>query len=462
MNGHTADDLEKLLERMREERARVDEAGGQPFVVPPNGGAAQQNSADAQNNSAAAAANGTAQDGPAQSQAAPKSKPKPKPKPKREPEPSKMIFGRDLRHPDPAKYVEVPEHLRVDPNKVHIDALLIERVSDVPAFAVEWLWPGRIPLGRLTLLTGEPGICKSLVALDIAARVSTGAPWPDAPGQSREPACALVFSMEDDLHDTIKPRLMLAGADHQRTFVVEGIFNKPPYNDLRLTRRFRVQEDINSLRQALKELWPVRLVVFDPITAYCGNGDGVAMSVVHSMLAPLIQLAAECRVAILCTTHLRGSSRKAVYQAAGNLSFTTAARAVWGLVHDPRDKTRRLMVPVKMNLAPDTTGLAFRINPRGKLVWESEPVTLTADEALSEEREASKTKRATRWLREVLEAESRSSEWIMARGKVFGFSSSTIYRAAGALNVTMVQGGSGDAKCSIWSLRAGSVENLKI
>jgi hypothetical protein len=259
--------------------------------------------------------------------------------------------------------------------------------------------------------------------------------------------------MEDDLHDTIKPRLMLAGADDKRTYAVEGIFNKPPYDDLRLTRRFRVREDINSLREALRELWPVRLVVFDPITAYCGNGDGVAMSVVHSMLAPLIQLAAECRVAILCTTHLRGSSRKAVYQAAGNLSFTTAARAVWGLVHDPRDKTRRLMVPVKMNLAPDTTGLAFRIGPKGKLEWESEAVTVSADEAMQQARAASKSNMATRWLRETLEAGSQSSESIMAKGKELGFSASTIYRAAAALGVTIEQGGFSDAKCSTWSLR---------
>jgi hypothetical protein len=174
------------------------------------------------------------------------------------------------------------------------------------------------------------------------------------------------------------------------------------------------------------------------------------MSVVHSMLAPLIDMAAQFEVAILCTTHLRGSSRKAVHSAVGNLSFTTAARAVWGMVHDARDKARRLMVPVKMNLAPDATGLAFRIDPQGKLVWETEPVPLSADEALQEEREASKYLRAECWLREVLTAGSQSSESIMARGKELGCSRSTIYRAAAALNVTMEQGGPGH--CSTWSL----------
>jgi hypothetical protein len=177
------------------------------------------------------------------------------------------------------------------------------------------------------------------------------------------------------------------------------------------------------------------------------------MSVVHSMLAPLLELAAQDQVAILCTTHLRGSSRKAVYQAAGNLSFTTAARAVWGLVPDARDKTRRLMVPVKMNLAPETAGLAFRIDPQGRLVWESEAVSLSADEALQDQRAASKHTTVIRWLRELLAAGSQSSECVMAQGKELGFSKSTIYRAAAVLKVAMQQGGAGDAKCSTWSLR---------
>jgi len=264
--------------------------------------------------------------------------------------------------------------------------------------------------------------------------------------------------MEDDLCDTIKPRLMRAGADDQRTYVIEGVFNKPPYRDLRFKRRFRIQEDILSLRQALTELWPVRLVVFDPITAYCGNGDGVAMSVVHSMLAPLMELAAEYEVAILCTTHLRGSSRKAVYQAVGNLSFTTAARAVWGLVHDARDKARRLMVPVKMNLAPDATGLAFRIDAEGKLVWETEPVSLSADEALDEEREASKNRGAVCWLLQELAKGSLTGKVVVARGREYGFSASTLRRVRRLAGVTIKREGNGKRRRSIWSLTGGPHE----
>jgi hypothetical protein len=253
MNDPTASDLEKLLERMREERERADAESLRPPA--PNGHAPMNERA------------GTSP----------------------EPEPSKLLFGRDLRNPPASlKDVYVPPEYHTDPKKVHIDSLVIERVADVPEYPVKWLWPGRIPLSRVTLVAGDPGICKSLVALDIAARVTSGAPWPDEPppsegragsvpaeneraGTPREPAGAIVFSMEDDLCDTIKPRLMRAGADDQRTYVIGGVYNKPPYRDLRVKRRFRIQEDILCLKQALLELRPVRLVVFDPISAYCGS-----------------------------------------------------------------------------------------------------------------------------------------------------------------------------------------------
>jgi len=53
--------------------------------------------------------------------------------------------------------------------------------NDVQPEQRRWLWPARIPLGKLTLLIGDPGVGKSLLATDLAARVSAGLPWPDTP-----------------------------------------------------------------------------------------------------------------------------------------------------------------------------------------------------------------------------------------------------------------------------------------
>ena len=94
-------------------------------------------------------------------------------------------------------------------------------VADVPAEPVRWLWPGRIPLGKLTVLDGDPGMGKSTVTLTIAAKVSTGSPFPD--GARPEPADVILLSAEDEIADTIRPRLEAAGADLTQAFVLPDV-----------------------------------------------------------------------------------------------------------------------------------------------------------------------------------------------------------------------------------------------
>lgn len=91
-------------------------------------------------------------------------------------------------------------------------AAISRKLTELEREQLAWLWPGRIPLGKLTLLAGDPGLGKSFVTLDIAARVSSGEPWPDMPLFPQSPAGVLLFNAEDDLGDTIAPRLDQAGA----------------------------------------------------------------------------------------------------------------------------------------------------------------------------------------------------------------------------------------------------------
>jgi hypothetical protein len=363
------------------------------------------------------------------------------------------MFGREMRAAITRYGGVASDRYCVDPSRAFVDSLCIERVSDVRSLPVEWLWPGRIPLGRLTLVAGEPGIGKSLVAVDLAARVSRGAAWPDHPERPQKPAGAIIFSLEDDLRDTILPRLNRAGADLNRTFACEGVWNHPPFENLKIKRQFRVPDDILSLHLALQELWPVRLVIIDPINAYCGKGDGSGASVVHSMLWPLAELAAQYNVAIVCTTHLRSSGRRALYRAAGSLSFTTAARAVWGIMRHPHEATKRVMLPVKMNLAPDITGLGFRIDETGAVVWDDEPVALTADGALEAERDGSKFGEATQFLKEILADGPRSGLEVIAEAADRGISRATLKRARLGLKVLIDMTGPCEKGRSKWSLK---------
>lgn len=358
--------------------------------------------------------------------------------------PSKLIFGQELRDVTDFDPAQIPPEFRSNPQDVFVDSLVIERVSDIKPLPVEWLWPGRVPLGKLTLLAGDPGICKSLVALDMAARLSRGAAWPDDPTKPQPPASAIVFSMEDDLQDTIVPRLLRSGVDGDRAFVVDGVHNRPPYVDLQWKRPFRIPDELPSLEKAIQELWPVRLIVFDPLTAYCGKGDGRARSGVHSMLDPLNALARKYGVAILGTTHLKnGDSNKAIYRAALDTAFTTAARSVWAIVYDGDHPKRRLMVQTKMNLAAEIEGLALEIGPDGRIVWDVEPVDIAADRALARERYGKRKWEAMDFLQTVLADGPLLSSELLRLAREAGISTTTLNRARHALGVIWDQEGYG-------------------
>lgn len=102
------------------------------------------------------------------------------------------------------------------------DRLELKCLAEIESIPLHWLWENRIPLGKLTLLVGDPGLEKSLITLDIASRISTGARWPDDNGNAPL-GNVIILSTEDDVADTIKPRLLAAGADCSRVFIIEAV-----------------------------------------------------------------------------------------------------------------------------------------------------------------------------------------------------------------------------------------------
>ena len=103
------------------------------------------------------------------------------------------------------------------------DTLVVSRLEHVESRQVQWLWPDRIPLGKLTIIAGNPGLGKSLLAIDIGARVSTGTPFVDCRDTRNRAGSVIVLSAEDDIADTIKPRFEAARANVKRIEVVEGV-----------------------------------------------------------------------------------------------------------------------------------------------------------------------------------------------------------------------------------------------
>jgi len=283
-----------------------------------------------------------------------------------------------LLHPDPA--------VRHAPTAQKLSPVLV-CVADVQPELVRWLWPGRIALGKLTLLCGDPGLGKSFITLDLAARTSTGLAWPDMPLLKASPSGVVLLSAEDDLADTIRPRLDAAGADVGRVESLQAV-RRLCFDGKTEDTYFDLTQDLPALEAAIQKTSECRLVVIDPLTAYLGKIDGHKNAEVRAILARLFELAAKHKVAVLAVTHLnKASTLPAIYRAMGSLAFVAAARAVWAVVRDEDDESgrRRLFVPVKNNLGADETGLAYALEPVGQTArvrWESDPVNIRADAAL--------------------------------------------------------------------------------
>jgi AAA domain-containing protein len=337
------------------------------------------------------------------------------------------------------------EGMPTSPNR----ALIMQCAADIPVKPPEWLWPGRIAVGKLTLIAGEAGLGKSQVSIAMASTVTTGGAWPC--GEGRAPLGKVIFlCAEDGAADTIVPRLMAAGADLNRVHIVSAVGTE----DGKSRRTFNLQSDLELLEREIKRIDDVRLVVIDPISSYLGpNIDSHVNAAVRGVLEPIGEMADRLRVALLSITHPpKTIGIKAINRFIGSVAFVAAARAAFMVTRDADDEARRLFLPVKNNLAPLGKGLAFLLEQRivgepGKgivassVAWESGYVHTTADKALqateveSDDREEPALVEAEEFLKCILGKGPVPSKQIEKETKEAGLSSATVRRAKDRLGV---------------------------
>lgn len=368
---------------------------------------------------------------------------------------------------------------------------------------VRWLWAGRVPLGKVTLLAGDPGLGKSFVTLDLAARTSSGRPMPcpRTPLHLRNsrqhayvpPSDVLLLSAEDDPGDTIRPRLEALGADIEKVHLLPGVHGENEAGR-RVMRLADLDRDMPRIHRALERIrtqhGTPRLVVIDPISAYMGQTDSHNNAQVRQVLAELSRLAQHHNVAIVCVTHLnKGGSNapgKAVYRSMGSLAFTAAARVVLMVAKHPDDESKRVVLPVKSNLAKEAAGLAYRIVPAYRdpadnpglgevspeqegrdlldrvgcttIEWLDELVHVTADE-LERGDEHDRTDAVTeaeQWLRGLLAKGPMSAKEVLARCETEAVSTASVKRAKRRLGIEArrhsADGGAIGAGEWVWSL----------
>lgn len=278
-------------------------------------------------------------------------------------------------------------HCQHNGNQSPIAVLSIVCLDDVPPVDIDWLWPGWIAAGKLHLMVGPPGVGKSFVTCDLSARITVGAAWPDG-SAGPVPSHVLMISGEDNLADTVRPRLDAAGANVERVHAIQGKRIGADGGGLAL-QQVSLSCDIDTLDSLLTEMPDVRILIVDPLTQFLDVPDAHRDADVRQALGPLGRMAERHNVAVVCVTHfskrLVGS---ALNRTMGSTGIVAASRNVWSFARDPIDTDRVLMLPTKTNIGRMPSGLAYRIAGDGqaaRVEWESDPIDISADEATATE-----------------------------------------------------------------------------
>ena len=248
------------------------------------------------------------------------------------------------------------------------DSVKIIRMSDVELTPVDWLWKPYLPFGKLSVLQGNPGEGKTYFAMHLAAACTNGKLLPNM--ERMEPFNVIYQTAEDGLGDTVKPRLIEAGADLNRVLVIDD-------SDVQLTL------SDEQIEKAIVEN-NARLVIIDPIQAYLGSDvDMNRANEVRPIFMRLGQVAQRTGCAILLIGHLnKAAGMQSLQRGLGSIDIAAAVRSVMFIGKLKHDPTMRILTHEKSSLAPPGASLAFSLGDEGGFRWVGE-YDITADEMLS-------------------------------------------------------------------------------
>ena len=264
-------------------------------------------------------------------------------------------------------------------------------LEDVVVEPVRWLWYPYIPLGKLTILHGDPGEGKTTLALWIAAACSRGQALSDE--ETGKPLTVLYQTAEDGFGDTIKPRLLESKANLHHIYTIDE-------TDFPLSMLDeRIGEAIEKTH--------AQLMILDPMQAYLGEKvDMNRANEVRTVMKGLTKVANQTGCAIVLVGHLNKSqSANSAQRGLGSMDFRAAARSVLLVGRVKNDRDIRVMVHDKSSLAPEGNSRAFSLE-NGTLHWQKGYETLTADQLLSGRSQDSKLTLAEELILDTLDRRS--------------------------------------------------------
>ena len=291
--------------------------------------------------------------------------------------------------------------------------LQIRKLSEVELQEVNWLWYPYIPYGKITIIQGDPGEGKTTLALRLAAACSNGQALPGM--EIAEPFNVIYQTAEDGLGDTIKPRLMEAGADQDRVL--------------------NIAEDADSLTllderiEAAIVQTGAKLMILDPIQGYLGGKvDMNRANEIRTVLKNVAAVAERTRCAIVLVGHLnKATGTNSAYRGLGSIDFRAAARSVLLVGRMKKEPNVRVIVHDKSSLAPEGKSIAFSLGDENGFRWLDGYNDITADELLCGVNAETKTAAAEQLILDMLsDGEPVLCKTIQAAAKAKGISQRTL------------------------------------
>jgi hypothetical protein len=339
-------------------------------------------------------------------------------------------------------------------------SIVLKPLSDVREEAVRWLWPGFLPAGMLTLLSGAGGTGKSTIAFSLAATVTTAGLWPDGT-RCHSPGVVLIWSSEDDMARTIKPRLIAAGAD------IRYVAEITATDDKGIKQGFDPARDIAGLRAAVQRAGGVSLLIIDPIVSAVA-GDINKANDVRRNLQPIVDFAAEFDCAVMGITHFGKNTggRNTAERVIGSQAFAALARMVLATAKE-KDSDRRVFARSKSNISADGGGFSYtieqltiqasdaRILPTTRVVW-GEAIDGSAHSILDEieadeiPSTGKKMDAARNLLFRALGDGPVAAIQVMQQATAEGIAPVTLRRAREAMRIAITRDGFGGQ--SVWAL----------
>lgn len=322
-------------------------------------------------------------------------------------------------------------HTKLDP-AITAPHLVLVKFSDIDPEDIEWLWYPYLPLGKLTILEGDPGQGKTYLMLAIASALTRGYILPDQrgrPGPPTNPVYNVIYiSAEDGLADTLVPRAIRADANREHLYGVRGVSTGGEPQPFSLAQ-------VTLLSDAIRDT-QARLIIIDPIQAFLGaDVDMHRANEVRPLMASLSRIAELHKCAVLIIRHINKGNSKALYRGMGSIDFTAAARSVLVVAESLEDPSKKILAQAKNSLDKNGASLIFSIHDDG-FSW-CGVSKMGADDLLAQQpvKNQHQQNAATEWLLENLRQGECLAETLLQEAEANGISERTLRRAKAQLRV---------------------------